>query len=245
MRPTLFISDLHLHQARSQTTVAFFRFLEHDAVGADALYILGDLFEFWVGDDQLDHDAFSQTICRAIRKLADRGVAIYFMHGNRDFLIGNRFADAATLTILQDPTTITIGERQLLLLHGDTLCTDDVAYQKYRAMVRDPRWQSEILAKPYAVRVALAQSIREQSDTEKTSKAEDIMDVSPATVEAVFREHDYVDMIHGHTHRSATHTHVVDEHRCRRTVLADWHDAASFLFVERTAAGIMKESHHE
>ncbi len=224
MRQTLFISDLHLHQTRPQTTAAFFRFLDSDAKEAESLYILGDLFEYWVGDDQLDHDAFSQTICRAIRKLADSGVAIFFMHGNRDFLIGSRFAEAAHLTILNDPTTITIDERQLLLLHGDTLCTDDVAYQTYRAMVRDPCWQADILAKPYSERIALAHSIREQSDAAKVGKPDDIMDVSISTVEAVFRAHGYIDMIHGHTHRPATHMHVVDGHRCSRVVLADWHD---------------------
>jgi len=222
MSPTLFISDLHLHQTRPATSAAFFRFLESDASAAAALYILGDLFEYWVGDDQLDHDELSQQVCHAIRTLSDGGVPVFFMHGNRDFLIGQRFAAAANLTILSDPTTIIVGDRPILLMHGDTLCTDDHAYQQFRRQARDPNWQSTILAKPYAERVALAKSIRERSDTEKATKPEDIMDVSMPTVEAVFRDNGYVDLIHGHTHRPATHIHIVDGRGCLRAVLADW-----------------------
>jgi len=234
MGPTLFISDLHLHQTRPATTAAFFRFLESEATGAAALYILGDLFEYWIGDDQLDHDELSQQVCAAIRTLAGSGVPVFFMHGNRDFLIGQRFAAAASLTILPDPTVILIGDRSILLMHGDTLCTDDLAYQQFRRQARDPNWQREILAKPYAERVALAKSIRERSDTEKASKPEDIMDVSPAAVDAAFREHGYIEMIHGHTHRPATHVLNVDGHRCVRRVLADWHEQACWLSSDDT-----------
>jgi UDP-2,3-diacylglucosamine hydrolase len=228
MRPTLFISDLHLHETRPLTTAAFFRFCETTAHNASALYILGDLFEYWVGDDQLDHDPLARDVANALKTLANTGVSAYFMHGNRDFLIGERFAAAASLTLLPDPTRIHIGERDVLLMHGDTLCTDDIAYQQFRRQARDLAWQKMVLAKPYAERVALAQSIRERSDTEKATKAEDIMDVTVATVEATFRQHHYIDIIHGHTHRPATHRHHVDGRVCNRVVLADWDGKAHF-----------------
>jgi UDP-2,3-diacylglucosamine hydrolase len=202
-----------------------------EAIQAKALYILGGLFEYWVGDDQLDHDALSRKVCDAIRALSDTGTEVLFMHGNRDFLIGDRFATEAGLTILTDPTQISIGNRSLLLLHGDTLCTDDHTYQQFRRQARDPAWQAGILAKPYDERVALAASIRERSDTEKATKAVDIMDVSPATVESVFRQYGYIEMIHGHTHRPAKHVHRVDGHQCTRRVLSDWHNSASHLAV--------------
>jgi UDP-2,3-diacylglucosamine hydrolase len=232
MHPSLFVSDLHLHQTRPETSAAFFHFLRTEATPAAALYILGDLFEYWVGDDQLDHDPLSRQVCDALRSLTDRGVKVFFMHGNRDFLIGARFATEAKLTILTDPTQIRLGEKSVLLLHGDTLCTDDHAYQQFRRLARDPAWQAGILAKPYNERVGLAASIRERSDTEKATKASDIMDVSSATVEAVFRQYGYSDIIHGHTHRPATHVHMVDGHRCMRQVLADWHTRAEFVLVD-------------
>jgi UDP-2,3-diacylglucosamine hydrolase len=232
MHPSLFISDLHLHQTRPETSAAFFHFLRTEAIHAKALYILGDLFEYWVGDDQLDHDTLSRTVCDAIHTLSDTGVEVFFMHGNRDFLIGDRFATEAKLTILTDPTQIRIGNKSLLLLHGDTLCTDDHAYQQFRRQARDPAWQAGILAKPYDERVALAASIRERSDTEKATKAADIMDVSSGTVEAVFRQYGYIEMIHGHTHRPATHVHMVDGHECARQVLADWHTHAEFVSID-------------
>jgi UDP-2,3-diacylglucosamine hydrolase len=221
-----------LHQTRPETSAAFFHFLRTEATQAKALYILGDLFEYWVGDDQLDHDPLSRMVCDALRTLSDAGVEVFFMHGNRDFLIGDRFASETKLTILTDPAQICIGDKSLLLLHGDTLCTDDHAYQQFRRQARDPAWQAGILAKPYDERVALAASIRERSDTEKASKAADIMDVSLGTVEAVFRQHGYVDMIHGHTHRPATHVHMVDGHQCTRRVLADWHTHAEFVAID-------------
>ena len=232
MRPSLFISDLHLHQTRPAASAAFFHFLLTEANRAKALFILGDLFEYWVGDDQLDHDHLSRTVCDSIRTLSDAGVEVFFMHGNRDFLIGERFATEAKLTILTDPTQIRHGEKSLLLLHGDTLCTDDLAYQQFRRQARDPAWQAGILAKPYDERVALAASIRERSDTEKATKAAGIMDVSLATVKQVFRTHGYIDMIHGHTHRPATHVHMVDGHQCTRLVLSDWQTQAEFVNID-------------
>jgi UDP-2,3-diacylglucosamine hydrolase len=227
----LFISDLHLDKTRPDTTAAFFHFAEGAARNACALYILGDLFEFWVGDDQIDHDPLARRVTDVLAALSAEGVAVCLMRGNRDFLIGERFAREAKLTLLDDPSEIGIGTERYLLLHGDTLCTDDVAYQRFRTMARDPAWQAAVLAKPYAERVALAHSIREKSATEKAAKPEDIMDVSLATVEDTFRQHDYLPMIHGHTHRPALHTHVVDGHTCSRRVLADWHATAEVFAV--------------
>ncbi len=236
MRSTLFISDLHLHATRPTTTAAFFRFMNDDTTSARALYILGDLFEYWVGDDQLDHDPLARDVANALKKRANEGVSIFFMRGNRDFLIGNRFAEAAGLTLLDDPTVIDVDGKPWLLLHGDTLCTDDVDYQRFRLEARDPDWQAALLAKPYAERVTIAQSIRARSTTEKAAKPEDIMDVTTTTVETCFRQHGYIDMIHGHTHRPARHVHVVDGRECVRQVLADWHDEAQLFSLSGDTA---------
>jgi UDP-2,3-diacylglucosamine hydrolase len=229
MRPTLFISDLHLHDSRPAINALFFRFLKERATEGAALYILGDLFEYWVGDDQLDHDPLARQVADGLRRLPDAGVPVYFMHGNRDFLIGDRFAREAGLTLLPDPTSITVQEQRLLLLHGDTLCTGDTAYQQFRIQARDPEWQRDVLARPYEERIRFARTLRMQSDSEKAEKAEDIMDVSSATVVAVLRANAYPTMIHGHTHRPAKHHHAIDGRDCVRWVLSDWYETASTL----------------
>lgn len=223
MNTTLFISDLHLSDERPEINSLFFRFIEETARDADALYILGDLFEYWVGDDQLDHDPLARAVTDSLRQLSDSGTNVFFMHGNRDFLIGERFAQEAGLSILADPTLIELDDQKILLMHGDTLCTDDTAYQKFRAQTRTAEWQKAALSNPYEARQLLAQSMRTKSDAEKNQKREEIMDVSNATVEEVFRKHRFPTMIHGHTHRPATHRLSVDGHACERWVLADWH----------------------
>ena len=237
LRPTLFISDLHLSESRPELSKLFFDFLKNTAATADTLYILGDLFEVWLGDDQLDHDPLARQVADALRTLTNNGlqdsgqsdVKVFFMHGNRDFLIGERFAREAGLTLLNDPTLITLNGQRCLLLHGDTLCTDDATYQAFRTQARDPAWQAAVLAKPYRERVAFAHHIRQQSNSEKSLKAEDIMDVSQTSVEQVFRDFHYPLMIHGHTHRPATHDHEIDGQRCIRHVLADWRDKVESL----------------
>jgi len=226
---TLFISDLHLCEERPNISALFSRFMSEVAPGAEALYILGDLFEHWLGDDQLDHDPLARDIAAQLATLAGHGTEIFFMHGNRDFVVGPRFAREAGLTLLADPTSLTVGSDRFLLLHGDTLCTDDVAYQKFRAQVRNPAWQAVALAKPYAEREQIARSIRQRSDVEKSIKAEAIMDVNPSAVAAAFAEHQYPVMIHGHTHRPAKHEVTVDGHDCTRWVLQDWHDFGGYL----------------
>jgi len=234
MTATLFISDLHLAEERPEINSLFFRFIGDAARGTEALYILGDLFDYWVGDDQLDHDPLARSVADTIRRLSDAGTRVYFMHGNRDFLIGERFAREADLTILADPTQIELYGQQILLMHGDTLCTDDVAYQQFRAQTRNSEWKNATLAKPYEARQQLARAIRSQSDSEKNQKPEEIMDVTEAAVEGAFREHGYPLMIHGHTHRPATHRLVVDGHACERWVLADWHGRGECLVVSNS-----------
>lgn len=233
---TLFISDLHLCQERPHTTALFNHFLIESVRDVEALYILGDLFEYWLGDDQLDHDPLAQSVASGLSAVAHGGTRIFFMHGNRDFLIGERFCRESGLELLRDPTEIVVDGWPLLLMHGDTLCTDDIAYQQFRQQVRDPVWQDAILAKPYAERSALAQAIRSRSDVEKAMKAEAIMDVNADAVAAAIRTHAYPTLIHGHTHRPARHEHGVDGRSCERWVLADWHDTGSVL--EISPAGI-------
>jgi len=231
----IFISDLHLCAERPQTTALFEKFITEIAPSATALYILGDLFEYWIGDDQLDHDSLARSVADCLAKLAKSGVQIFFMHGNRDFLIGERFAREAGLRILPDPTSISVDGNALLLMHGDTLCTDDTGYQQFRKQVRDPAWQRTLLAKPFAERLQLAHSIRSQSDVEKALKSESIMDVNPAAVAATVAANDYPTLIHGHTHRPAKHVFSIGSRPCIRWVLSDWHESARFLALPATA----------
>ena len=229
MRPTLFISDLHLCAERPQITQIFNRFITETAPAAESLYILGDLFEFWIGDDQLDHDPLAADVAQKLSVLAATGTRIFFMHGNRDFLIGERLARKANLDILADPTLINDHNSPVLLMHGDTLCTGDANYQSFRQQVRSTEWQKQILAKPYTERVALAQSIRSQSDIEKSMKPEAIMDVDASAVSAAFRDNGYPVMVHGHTHRPARHLQLLDDRPCVRWVLQDWHNVGGYL----------------
>lgn len=225
---TLFVSDLHLCAARPQSNRSFFGFLEREARGAQALYILGDLFEYWIGDDDLD-DAFNRSVTAALARLVAAGVPVYLMHGNRDFVMGEAFARASGVTLLPDPSLIKLGGQAVLLMHGDTLCTLDLEYQAFRREVRGQPWISRLLAQPLAQRKAAVEALRRQSEQEKRSKPAEIMDVAPAEVEAVLRRYGYPRLVHGHTHRPARHVHMVDGHACERWVLADWYQGASYL----------------
>lgn len=202
--------------------------------GADGLYILGDLFEYWVGDDGMALTVPS----RAVQSLQDaaRGVPTYFMHGNRDFLIADRFSRVTGVGLLADPTVIDLYGTRTVLLHGDTLCTGDVPYQKFRAQVRDPAWQAATLARPLAERVALAEHLRRTSEGAKADKSMEIMDVAPDAVEAAFAACDCDVMIHGHTHRPGRHVHRVGDRDRVRWVLNDWYERPGYL--EATPAGI-------
>ena len=196
--------------------------------------MLGDLFEYWVGDDSLE----LPLAARIAVKLEDAAVRcpVYFMHGNRDFLVAERFAEATGVKLLEDPTVIELEGRRTVLMHGDTLCTDDQPYQAFRRMVRDPTWQSSALARPIAERLAIAQDLRAKSEGAKHGKSMSIMDVADATVEDVFRATGAELMIHGHTHRPAKHELVVDGKPRTRWVLADWYERGSYL--EMSSAGI-------
>ncbi len=224
---TLFISDLHLCPTRPVINHIFFDFLRGPAARAEALYILGDLFEYWAGDD--DDDPFNASIVSALRAMSDRGVALYLMHGNRDFLIGERFAAACGATLLADPTLLDLYGTRTLLMHGDTLCTDDVNYLEFRAKVRSPKWQHQFLAQTLDQRKQIIAGLRDENAAEKQLKTEEIMDATPAGIEAALRAHGYPRLIHGHTHRPALHQHVVDGQRCERWVLADWYTSGSYL----------------
>ena len=238
LRRTLFISDLHLDDSRPAGVEAFERFLSQTAASADALYILGDLFEYWVGDDGLGMPLPARA-AEALSRAAIR-VPTYFMHGNRDFLVAERFSSATGVKLLVDPSVVDLYGGRTILMHGDTLCTGDVAYQKFRAQVRDPAWQAATLAKPIAARVAMAQQLRQTSEGAKGDKTETIMDVTADAVEAAFREHGCDTMIHGHTHRPGRHEHLVDGRRCVRWVLPDWYGRGGYL--EASPEGIRPQA---
>lgn len=229
----LFISDLHLCASRPHITNAFLSFLQDTAVKANSLYILGDLFEYWAGDDDID-DLFHQQIITAFRNLATSGIKTYFMHGNRDFLITQNFCDTAKITLIQDPTLIELHGKKILLSHGDGLCTDDVAYQTFRRQVRDDKWQSEFLSQSLLIRKQQVEAIRSRSEQEKSQKSALIMDVNTEAVNTLLREHHYPELlIHGHTHRPNQHSIKLDGHNITRWVLGDWYEQGSYLACDK------------
>ena len=236
---TLFISDLHLDAERPEITRLFGEFVDGEARGAAALYILGDLFEAWVGDD--DPSDTGRFVAEKLKALSDSGVPVAFIRGNRDFLLGDDYARRAGMAILPDPAVVLLHGQPTLLMHGDTLCTDDVAYQQFRSQTRDPRWQAQFLAQPLAARIAFAQQARaasraHQSGLKDAGTMETITDVSPAEVADTFRRYGIDRIIHGHTHRPAIHDSDVDGRACRRIVLGDWYEQGSVLRVNGDSA---------
>ena len=229
---TLFISDLHLCASRPAITAAFVDFLQHTASKVKALYILGDLFEYWAGDDDID-DAFHQQIISGFKKLSDAGVKVFLMHGNRDFLIADGFCRMAGITLLEDPTLIDLHGKKALLSHGDDLCVDDVAYQQFRTQVRDKKWQHEFLSQPLQVRKKQIEAIRARSEQEKTQKSLEIMDVNAEAVNALLRAYQPDLLIHGHTHRPDRHTIELDGKLITRWVLGDWYEQGSYLACDK------------
>ncbi len=232
---TLFISDLHLDPARPEITRLFGEFIDGQARDAEALYILGDLFEAWVGDD--DPSDVGAFVSGKLSALQDAGVPIHFIRGNRDFLLGDDYARRAGFSILPDPAVVMLNGKPVLLMHGDLLCTDDLAYQQFRAQTRDPAWQRQFLAQPLDARLAFARQARAASQTHQsglkdTGTLETITDVAPATVEATLRRYGIDTLIHGHTHRPATHALKVDGDACQRIVLGDWYEQGSVLRVD-------------
>lgn len=234
---TLFISDLHLDAERPAVTELFGAFMQKEGTQADALYILGDLFEAWVGDD--DPSETGAYVAARIREVADAGVPVFFIRGNRDFLLGDAFARRAGMRILPDPSVVMLYGKPALLMHGDLLCTGDTAYQTFRAQTRNPAWQAQFLSQPLAARLAFAAQARaasaaHQGGMKQNDKAqfETLTDVAPATVDATFAQFGIDTMIHGHTHRPAVHELEVGDRACRRIVLGDWYEQGSVLRVE-------------
>ncbi|PJG57684.1 UDP-2,3-diacylglucosamine diphosphatase [Aeromonas cavernicola] len=224
---TLFISDLHLCAQRPDMTAALLHFLAHDGPAADALYVLGDLFEFWIGDD--DPNPLHQQIADAFAALSQQQVPIYFIHGNRDFLLGQPFAERAGMTLLPDPCVIDLYGERVLLSHGDLLCTLDKGYQRLRRITQQ-RWLRWLFLRlPLAQRQGIARKMRGQSQMENRHKSQRIMDVTPEAVEQMLRQSGCRVMIHGHTHRPAIHDMVLDGHAARRIVLGDWFEQGSVL----------------
>lgn len=224
---TVFISDLHLAADRPDIGRQFLDFLRGEAADAEALYVLGDLFESWVGDD--DPNEHYAGIKTAIRTLVDRGVPVFFMHGNRDFMIGDTFAAETGVEILNDPCRIDIHGYTVLLSHGDALCIDDVEYQQIRIMTRNPDWQAMMLSKPLDERLAIADQARAHSQLKYAGLSEEITDVNLNAVEAMIAEHDVDILLHGHTHRPAVHDVDLDGRRAQRIVLGDWYEHGSVL----------------
>jgi len=231
---TLFISDLHLDASRPEVTKLFLEFLGGQARSAESLYILGDLFEAWLGDD--DPDPHHAQVAAALTELSASGVPVYFLVGNRDFLLGRDYARRASMELLTEPVRLDLYGTPTLLLHGDVLCTDDTEYQAFRAMVRDPDWQKAFLERPLAERRMMAEQARERSRSRGQTLDEDIMDVNANAVAEAFRTHAVPRMIHGHTHRPHIHRIEVDGKPRERIVLGDWYEQGSVLEVNADGA---------
>ncbi len=222
---TYFISDLHLCDQQPDITRSFITFCRNQACHAQALYILGDFFEYWLGDDALDNTA--KVVQKELSELSELGVALYFMAGNRDFLLGEAYASSCGMQIINEPTTIDLYGETVLLVHGDAQCTDDQPYQQARAMFRDPKWQQQFLSMDIAQRIDFAQKARQQSQQHTKNTTAEIMDVNPRAIAALVAEHGVKTIIHGHTHRPAVH----QESDKQRIVLGDWHHQSSYLLA--------------
>ena len=232
---SLYISDLHLSEERPEANERFFRFAEEDANGAGALYVLGDLFEYWIGDEDAG-SSFNAVVIGFFRRLADAGTRLYFMHGNRDFLVGERFTVAAGAKLLADPSVVD----GVLLMHGDTLCTDDADYQAWRRKARSAQFQADFLAKPLDERRAVVRGLREKSKEVIGAKPADIMDVNVGAVREAFGRHGVTRLVHGHTHRPGVHRLEVDGRRCERWVLPDWYGRGGYLEITDGKAKLVR-----
>ena len=233
MREWLFISDLHLAPERPEVIHLFERFVDEIAIHAQRLYILGDFLEYWLGDD--DKAEGLDPVFQSLKKLSDSGTEILFMAGNRDFLIGNQLAEQCGFKIIIEPHIENINGSNALLMHGDTLCTDDIEYQKFRVMVRDKNWQQQILSRPLPEREQLARSLRQQSEQANAEKDYEIMDVNQNTVIEMMQKHSVRLLIHGHTHRPAIHELEINGQAGKRIVLGDWGKEGSYLRFNENA----------
>lgn len=238
MPHTLLISDLHLSKAQPRSMAEFVHFSAEFASKAEALYILGDLFEYWAGDDDLD-DPFHAQVIATLASLARHNTRVYLLRGNRDLLMGTTLANACHATLLDDPALIDLYGAATLLSHGDTLCTDDVDYLRHREQMYDADFQRDFLARSLAARKAYIEHLRQLSTAAKRNKDSAIMDVNEEAVAALLREHHYPRLIHGHTHRPGRHEHVVDGHTCERWVLGDWYEQGSALRVDAMGCNVI------
>lgn len=236
--PTYFISDLHLELSRPEITKAFHYFLKNIAGDAGVLYILGDFFNAWFGDDNCSD--FIASIKAALREYSAKGVKVYFIHGNRDFLIGERFAQEAGLTLLPEVQVINLYGHEVVLLHGDSLCTADTDYMAFRARVRDPVWQKKALGRPLWLRRMIAAYLRSRSKKNKMQKSAEITDVTPAAVAQVFEANRCKIMIHGHTHRPNRHEVSTALGLCERIVLGDWEAHGWYLKADESGLDLCK-----
>jgi UDP-2,3-diacylglucosamine hydrolase len=216
----LLISDLHLEEQRPDITRAFLQFLQHRATACEALYILGDFFEVWIGDDAIS--PYQQSIAAALRALSDSGTRIYLMHGNRDFLLGKVFCQQAGCHLLNDPCVVELNGEQVLLMHGDSLCTTDLAYMRLRKVLRNPLTLWLLRRLPLAKRQQLARKLRKESQLQTRQKAAAITDVTPAEIPRIMAKYGVRTLIHGHTHRPATHSLEINGQAVQRIVLGDW-----------------------
>ncbi len=235
MSRALFIADLHLAGERPETCEQFLSFLREEAARAQALYVLGDLFESWPGDDVLTQgggDPLAAEVAAGFQALADKGVRVQIMHGNRDFLLGKGFLKASGALLLEDPSVIKFAGKRIALLHGDTLCTDDRDYQDWRRTARSAEWQRDFLSKSLSERHKTVHDLRDRSNEAVAAKPAEIMDVNPEAVREMFRHLKLRHMIHGHTHRPARHEVEVDGARCERWVLPDWYGRGGYLALD-------------
>lgn len=226
---TYFIADLHLANNRPDITSCFLRFLKYEAIKAQSLYILGDLFEAWIGDD--DDSAYLATIAKALTTLSAFGTKIYYIHGNRDFLLGQRFAKKSAMILLPEIELINLYSNDIVIMHGDTLCTKDIAYQKFRKKSRSWWWQALIKSLPLFVRKKIAADYRKRSAAATAVKSQDIMDVTPEEVVNCLEEYQCQLLIHGHTHRPAKHELIANGKKAQRIVLGDWYEQGAWLKV--------------
>jgi UDP-2,3-diacylglucosamine hydrolase len=234
MKDVVFISDLHLAPERPQIIDLFIRFADEIAAQADCLYILGDFLEYWLGDDD-PAKSLSPVFDKLIEINERFATDIFFMHGNRDFLVGSQLAERCHFTLINDPHKIKIRNKDALLMHGDTLCTDDIEYQKFRQMVRSQEWQQQILSKTLAERIEIARSLREKSQQSTSAKDEYIMDVNQDATDKAFIDNNVDLIIHGHTHRPAIHHRTVNGIETTRIVLGDWYNTGSYLRIKNSS----------
>lgn len=239
MKDVVFISDLHLAPERPQIIDLFIRFADEIAAQADCLYILGDFLEYWLGDDD-PAKSLSPVFDKLIEINERFATDIFFMHGNRDFLVGSQLAERCHFTLINDPHKIKIRNKDALLMHGDTLCTDDIEYQKFRQMVRSQEWQQQILSKTLAERIEIARSLREKSQQSTSAKDEYIMDVNQDATDKAFIDNNVDLIIHGHTHRPAIHHRTVNGIETTRIVLGDWYNTGSYLRIKNSSPFLLQ-----